>query len=184
MSITLVNSSNQQLTVDQWTIPPGGQQPVPAISPNAIVAKNQGLLQIVVANDGTDDATVFNPISSNLPLSSQELAAVYGALTAQVSGVLQFDASASSGWVFNLVGNVTAVNNPTNLTPGQRFTLEFVQDATGSRTLPAKGSWGSAWTFVGGTAPTLSTAAHAVDKLDAFYDGTKIRVSAVQLAFS
>jgi hypothetical protein len=37
-----------------------------------------------------------------------------------------------------------------------------VQDATGSRTL----AFGSYYDFAGGTAPTLSTAANAVDRLD------------------
>jgi len=37
-----------------------------------------------------------------------------------------------------------------------------VQDGTGSRTL----SWGSYWDFAGGTAPTLSTTASAVDRID------------------
>ena len=38
----------------------------------------------------------------------------------------------------------------------------LVQDATGSRTL----SFGSYWDFSGGTAPTLSTTANAVDRID------------------
>ena len=41
-------------------------------------------------------------------------------------------------------------------------TLTIIQDGTGSRT----GSFNSAFKFVGGTAPTLSTAANAVDRLD------------------
>jgi hypothetical protein len=37
-----------------------------------------------------------------------------------------------------------------------------VQDGTGSRTL----AYSSDWEFAGGTAPTLSTAASAVDRID------------------
>ena len=56
----------------------------------------------------------------------------------------------------------TTIANPTNLTAGQSGSIFLVQDGTGSRTA----SWGSYWDFVGGTAPTLSTAAGAVDRID------------------
>ena len=52
--------------------------------------------------------------------------------------------------------------NPSNLTAGQSGSIFVVQDATGSRLL----TYGSSWDFAGGTAPTLSTAADAVDRID------------------
>jgi len=52
--------------------------------------------------------------------------------------------------------------NPSNMVVGQTGSIFIVQDGTGSRTL----SFGSYWDFVGGTAPTLSTAASAVDRID------------------
>lgn len=52
--------------------------------------------------------------------------------------------------------------NPSNLTAGQSGSIFVVQDATGSRLL----TYGSSWDFAGGTAPTLSTAASAVDRID------------------
>lgn len=42
---------------------------------------------------------------------------------------------------------------------GTVFTLIFIQDATGSRTL----TWNSGYKFTGGTVPTLTTTANAVD---------------------
>ena len=60
---------------------------------------------------------------------------------------------------------------PTNLQDGACYTLNIIQDTTGSRTL----SWNSVFAFTGGTAPTLSTAANAVDKISFQYDGTKLR---------
>ena len=45
---------------------------------------------------------------------------------------------------------------------GQSGSIFLVQDGTGSRTL----SYSSHFKFPGGTAPTLSTAANAVDRLD------------------
>lgn len=52
--------------------------------------------------------------------------------------------------------------NPSNLTAGQSGSIFVVQDATGSRLL----TYGSSWDFAGGTAPTLSTAADSVDRID------------------
>ena len=60
-----------------------------------------------------------------------------------------------------LGGNRT-IANPTNLTAGQSGSIFLVQDGTGSRTA----AWGSYWDFAGGTAPTLTTTASAVDRID------------------
>jgi hypothetical protein len=60
-----------------------------------------------------------------------------------------------------LGGNRT-LENPTNLTAGQSGSIFIVQDGAGNRTL----AYGSQWDFAGGTAPTLSTAIGAVDRLD------------------
>lgn len=49
-----------------------------------------------------------------------------------------------------------------------RFQLMLVQDATGSRTV----TWPSSVKWPGGTAPTLSTAANAIDIVTLYYDGT------------
>ena len=52
--------------------------------------------------------------------------------------------------------------NPSNLTAGQSGSIFIVQDATGSRLL----TFGSYLDFAGGTAPTVSTTAAAVDRID------------------
>ena len=52
--------------------------------------------------------------------------------------------------------------NPSNLVAGQSGSIFIVQDGTGSRTL----TWGSYWDFINGVAPTLSTTASAVDRID------------------
>jgi len=52
--------------------------------------------------------------------------------------------------------------NPSNLAAGQTGSIFVVQDGTGSRLL----TYGSSWEFAGGTAPTLTTAASAVDRID------------------
>ena len=60
-----------------------------------------------------------------------------------------------------LAGN-RALSNPTSCVPGQVGSIFMVQDVTGSRTL----SYGTNWEFPAASAPTLSTSAAAVDRLD------------------
>lgn len=71
------------------------------------------------------------------------------------------DLTANSTFSVTLGGNRTMAN-PTSPIAGQTGSIFIVQDGTGSRTL----SWGSYWDFIGGTAPTLSTGANAVDRVD------------------
>jgi len=71
------------------------------------------------------------------------------------------DFSDSTNFSVTLGGNRTMAN-PTNIVPGQSGSIFITQDGTGSRTL----SWGSYWDFSTGVAPTLSTAANAVDRVD------------------
>lgn len=69
----------------------------------------------------------------------------------------------AAGNFFNVtLGGNRTLANPTNLVAGQSGSIFITQDATGSRTL----AYGSFWDFAGGTAPTLSTAANTVDRLD------------------
>lgn len=71
------------------------------------------------------------------------------------------DLSASCNFTVTLGGNRTLAN-PTGLVAGQSGSIFIVQDATGSRTL----AYGSYWDFAAGTAPTLTTTANAVDRID------------------
>lgn len=71
------------------------------------------------------------------------------------------DFAASNNYTLTLGGNRT-ISNPTNLTAGQSGSIFLVQDGSGSRLA----SWGSFWDFAGGTAPTLTTTASAVDRID------------------
>ena len=71
------------------------------------------------------------------------------------------DFSTSCNFSVTLGGNRTMAN-PTNAVAGQSGSIFISQDATGSRTL----SWGSNWDWISGTAPTLTTTASAVDRVD------------------
>lgn len=69
--------------------------------------------------------------------------------------------SDSCNFTVTLGGNRTLAN-PTGLVAGQSGSIFIVQDATGSRTL----AYGSYWDFSAGVAPTLTTTANAVDRID------------------
>lgn len=88
-------------------------------------------------------------------------AAQRGAITALTDGAtITPDFAVANNFSVTLGGNRTLAN-PTNLTAGQSGVIWVSQDGTGSRTL----AYGSYWDFTGGTAPTLTTAANAVDAI-------------------
>ena len=83
--------------------------------------------------------------------------------------------------VFNLtLGTNSNLNRPSNITVGQAGTIFVSQDGTGSRTL----SYSSVWDFVGGTAPTLTTTASAVDRIDYVVFSTSRIQAVATLAYS
>ena len=67
----------------------------------------------------------------------------------------------SNTFSVTLAGNRTLAN-PTNTVAGQSGSIFITQDGTGSRTL----AFGTNFKFVAGTAPTLSTTAASVDRID------------------
>jgi hypothetical protein len=73
---------------------------------------------------------------------------------------VEYDLAAGNNFTTILNANVT-FNNPLNPQPGQSGIIYVKQDGTGSRIA----SFASDWKFEGGNAPTLSTAASAVDAL-------------------
>jgi len=73
------------------------------------------------------------------------------------------DFSTFNNGTITLTGNITTMN-VSNVIAGKSGRIRFIQDATGSRTTV----WNSTFKFAGGTTPSLSTAANAVDVL--YYD--------------
>lgn len=78
-----------------------------------------------------------------------------------------------------LAGNRTLAL-PTNAASGMSGMLKIKQDTTGGRTL----AYASGWKFPGGTVPSLSTAANAVDILSWFTDDGAVFNATLQKAFS
>ena len=81
------------------------------------------------------------------------------ALTSASSVTIDF--SLSNHFSCTMGHNIT-FNNPSTESVGQSGTITLTQDGTGSRTA----AWGSQFLWAGGTAPTLTTTAAAVDRID------------------
>ena len=71
------------------------------------------------------------------------------------------DFALAQNFSVTLGGNRTLAN-PSNQVAGQTGSIFVTQDGTGSRTL----SYGANWDFPAGTAPTLTTTASAIDRID------------------
>ena len=135
--------------------------------PNTLTApKVTGKAEI--ANVGGDQNTNFDN-SVSVDIKEMSLAA----------GTHILDLDRNANFKLTLSGNITLAN-PANLTAGTTGSIFVVQDGTGSRTV----SYGSSWDFIGGTAPTMTTAASSVDRIDYIVlDSTNIHAIAT-LAYS
>ena len=92
---------------------------------------------------------------------------ITGNATSSVSSLtdgssITVDFASASHFTVTLGGNRTITNTNTSSAIGSSGSIFIIQDGTGSRTA----SFQSYFKFPGGTAPTLSTAANAVDRLD------------------
>mgnify|MGYP006281910605 FL=1 len=119
--------------------------------------------------DGTSGQALSTNASGTLSWASYAGLATAQSFTAQQRGAISAltdgttitpDFSLANNFSVTLGGNRTLAN-PTNLTAGASGAIFITQDGTGSRTL----AYGSYWDFSGGTAPTLTTAASAIDVL-------------------
>ncbi len=82
------------------------------------------------------------------------------------------DMSLGNQFQVTLGGNRT-LDAPTNVVAGQSGVIRVVQDGSGSKTL----GYNSVWKFAGGTVPTLTTTANAVDLL-AYHVESTTRIAA------
>lgn len=107
--------------------------------------------------------TITTPVISG----KAQLDANFGAITSNTDGAtITFNLNTSNQHSVVLGGNRTlALSNPS---VGQTFSLLLIQDATGSRTV----TWFSGITWATGSAPTLKTAANAVNTLIFYCTGS------------
>ena len=107
-----------------------------------------------------DTSQEFATVSGGVKLYGHS-ESIVTALTSASNVTIDF--SLSNHFSCTMGHNITFAN-PTTESVGQSGTIVLTQDGTGSRTA----SWGSQFLWAGGTAPTLSTAAAAVDRIDYF----------------
>ena len=112
------------------------------------------------------DVQAYDADTAKTDVAQSFTAAQRGSVSALTDGAtITPDFAVANNFSVTLGGNRTLAN-PTNLTVGQSGVIKVTQDATGSRTL----AYGSNWDFAGGTAPTLTTTASAVDILAYYVD--------------
>ena len=156
-------TTNERVSTQKITLESGTQFEIP----NTLTApKVTGVAEI--ANVGGDQNTNFDN-SVSVDVKAMSLGA----------GTHILDLDRNANFQLTLSGNITLAN-PANLTAGTTGSIFVVQDGTGSRTV----SYGSSWDFIGGTAPTMTTAASSVDRIDYIVlDSTNIHAVAT-LAYS
>ena len=134
------------------------------------------------AQDSDIGSTIqaFDADTAKTDVAQTFSAAQRGTITTLTDGAtVTPDFAASNNYTLTLGGNRT-IANPTNLTAGQSGSIFLVQDGTGSRTV----SWGSYWDWAAGTAPTLTTTASAVDRIDYVVRSTTSIHAVSTLAYS
>jgi len=121
--------------------------------------------QAVLSGDVTLDGTGFK-------FSKQ-----VGGTKATLAYAATITADCKEANIFDLTvtGNVTSLDAK-NLTPGSTYLFIIRQDSTGSHTV----AFATKFHFEGGSAPTITATASAVDVVSGIYDGSAILCSIVQ----
>ena len=161
-----------------------------AIAGSKIVAATTSVVGAVQLSDSTSTTSsvlaatptavkaAYDQANTKASLSTAQTftAAQRGTISALTDGAtITADFAVANNFSVTLGGNRTLAN-PSNQTAGQSGCIWITQDGTGSRTL----AYGSQWDFTGGTAPTLSTTAAAVDCLVyAVQSSTKITATLI-----
>ena len=137
--------------------PQGGEDGIKVIGNGAVELYHNSSKKFETTSGGVDVTGTLN--ASGIITAEAGAVAEIGALSD--GATITPDFATHCNFSVTLGGNRTLAN-PSNIVAGQSGSIFVSQDGTGSRTL----AYGSNWDFAGGTAPTLSTAASAVDRID------------------
>jgi hypothetical protein len=133
----------------------------------------------VEAEGGAVDTSAMTPLKTKQAITARQAAEFLSnqpdrlvtppAIWASAVPVAVADAASWSpnfaggnSFVWTLAGTGRQLANPASAKPGQTGIIYFKQDATGNRTVTV---WGSMYKFPGGTKPTLTVAANALDAI-------------------
>ena len=152
-----------------------------SVNKAAITSINSAITSINAGTFNTLTVTTSASIGGTLAIGTSAIKtltingpalSVVVSLTDATSITPDFDVG--QNFALTLGGNRTLAA-PTNLDSGQVGSIFITQDGTGSRTL----AFNTVWKFPGGTVPTLSTTAGAVDRIDYIvFSGTAVQAIA------
>ena len=111
-------------------------------------------------SDAADTATGLLSLDGGIAIGGAKCTASITALSD--GSTITVDWATGVHFSVTLGGNRTLAQTGSSNAVGQSGSIFITQDGTGSRTL----AYSSHYKFAGGTAPTLSTAANAIDRLD------------------
>lgn len=137
-------------------------------STNITTPKVSASTSLAIATSGVDRINV-DPngnvgFGTSVPIKQLEItksARAHIVSLTDVSTSIAIDFNVAQNFAIQLVGNRT-FENPSNCAAGQTGSIFIEQNVSGGKTL----SFGSNWKFANGEAPTLTTTASAVDRLD------------------
>ena len=137
-------------------------------STNITTPKVSATTSLAIATSGVDrinvDASGNVGFGTSVPIKQLEItksARAHIVSLTDVSTSIAINFNTAQNFAIQLVGNRT-FENPSNCAAGQTGSIFIEQNVSGGKTL----SFGSNWKFANGEAPTLTTTASAVDRLD------------------
>jgi len=170
MATSARGAANGVAALDGSTLVPIAQLPTGVASSQVALGNHNHAVSSLSDYDNTTPATsgqVITWSASAVKFKAADLPSAPAPVTLTDAATIATDASAGTHFRVTLGGNRT-LGNPTNPTDGQKVMWEFVQDATGSRTI----TLGSA--FAVGTdisSVTLTTISGKRDFMGAVYNG-------------
>jgi len=135
---------------------------------NVVTPRVSAATSLAIATSGVDriniDANGNVGFGTSVPVKQLEItksARAHVVSLTDVSTSIAIDFNTAQNFAIQLIGNRT-FENPSNCAAGQTGSIFIEQNVSGGKTL----SFGSNWKFANGEAPTLTTDASAVDRLD------------------